>query len=87
MEAAPHARTPAAARTEAAAPSSEPSHGPLHLGAVLHPADVTLGLGAAVHGDVTHLKLLLLDCWKKILDTRIVGKIFDTRKIFNDSKV
>ena len=58
MEAAPHARAPAAARSEAAAPASEPPNGPLHLGAVLHPADVTLGLGAAVHGDVTYLKML-----------------------------
>ena len=34
--------------------TSEAPHGPLHLAPVLDPADVTLGLGPGVHGDVTH---------------------------------
>ena len=32
----------------------EAPHGPLHLGPVLDPRNVALGLGAAVHGAVTH---------------------------------
>ena len=34
--------------------TSKAPHGPLHLAPVLDPADVTLGLGPGVHGDVTH---------------------------------